>query len=173
MTIELKNAKNGDKFEAKNGLKMTYNTAEENPSYAPYQFCLKSEETGVSYFYSNEGEYYKGEDPEMNLVNYECTITTEDKINTQVPHEIERGLETVLKVISWFILFGCLFAFFRLIEDGYYYGTAFIVLAVGIIQLVINSIFANISISLKEANALKKNILEEMKKMNSEKGESN
>lgn len=171
MTIELKNAKNGDKFEAKNGLKMTYNTAEMNPSYAPYQFCLKSEETGVSYFYSNEGEYYKGENPEMNLVNYECTTTTEDKI-------IERGWETVLKVISWFILFGCcLFAFIRLTEEthyhSYYYGSdnvstgaAFIVLAVGIIQLVINSIFANISISLKEANALKKNILEEMKKLN-------
>lgn len=170
MTIELKNAKNGDKFEAKNGLKMTYNAAEDNPFYAPYQFCLKSEETGTSYFYSNEGEYYKGENPEMNLVDYECTTPTEDKINTQVPHEIERGWETVLKVISWFILFGCLFAFFRLIgEDHYYgnyYGSAFIVLAVGIIQLVINSIFANISISLKEANALKKNILEEMKKMN-------
>ena len=62
MAIELINAKDGDKFEAKSGLKLTYYAEGRSLSHAPYHFCLKSDETGNKYFYSNEGEYFEGKD---------------------------------------------------------------------------------------------------------------
>ena len=172
MVIELINAKDGDKFEAKSGLKLTYYAEGRSLSHAPYHFCLKSDETGNKYFYSNEGEYFEGKDPEMNLVGAECEKSTNDGTNTQVEKELETGWETALRAFSWLVFAGCFIAFFILLGNSYTVGIAFGVLAYGIIQLFPIMVFANISVSLKKANALKKNILKEMKQLNKEQEET-
>jgi hypothetical protein len=172
MTNYLIDAKDGDKFVAKNGLILIYCTEGKNLAYAPYQFCLKSEETGNTYFYSNEGEYYEGKDPEMNLVGSECEISTNNGTITQVDQELETGWETALRVFSWLVFAGCFIAFFILLGNSYTVGIAFGVLAYGIIQLFPIMVFANISVSLKEANELKKKILKEIKQSNKQKEET-
>ena len=58
------------------------------------------------------------------------------------------------------------FPFFVFLEDRYLDDMAWLPLVIGIIQIAPIMVFANISISLKEANALNKKVLEELKQMN-------
>ena len=80
--------------------------------------------------------------------------------------EVSIGWEIVLKVFGWITLVGCIIAFFVLLEDYYLDDMAWMPLVLGIVQIAPIMVFANISISLKKANALKQKILNEMKQMN-------
>ena len=172
MAVDLMNAKNGDIFLTKDGLSMSYYMAGNSVAYSPYKYCLKSEETGNRYFYSNEGEYFQGKDAKMNLVGF---VKSEESKNRElqetISEELSIGWEIVLKIFAWLTFVGCVITFFLLLGDRYLAGYSWIPLVYGIIQIAPIMVFANISISLKEANILKKNILNEIKKSNENKPE--
>ena len=165
MATFLIDAKDGDKFVTKNGLELTLYSAGKSMANAPYQFCLKSAETDEKHFYSNEGEYLQGKNPEMNLVG------RGESEKEKHSEELQIGWETALKIFGWVTLVGCIIAFFILLGDRYLASFSWIPLVYGIIQIAPIMVFANISISLKEANILKKKILNEIKKVNEAKQE--
>lgn len=79
--------------------------------------------------------------------------------------EVATGWEMALKVFGWITFIGCIWAFLVLLTNGEE-EISWLPLVIGIIQIAPNMVFANISISLKKANALKKKILNELKQIN-------
>lgn len=96
MAINLKDAKNGDKFQTVTGHTVVYHQDENKLEYIPYKYCMVYEPSGKRYYYSNEGTYYKGKDANLNLI--EGTIEPMIKINpkpVETPKEesIEQPIE--------------------------------------------------------------------------------
>lgn len=87
MAINLKDAKNGDKFQTVTGHTVVYHQDENKLEYIPYKYCMIYEPSGKRYFYSNEGIYYKGKDTNLNLI--EGTIEPMIQVNSK-PVEIPK-----------------------------------------------------------------------------------
>ena len=190
MAVNLSNVKEGDIFKTKSGEYMGY-LLSDSPIFGKYQHKLYNLKNKTQFlWYNNDGvcgDESKREnfnlvekidqlsEEEMLLIqSAKHSANTENNSNasnsnmTEVTEELQIGWETALRAFSWLVFAGCLIAFFILLGNSYTVGIAFGVLAYGIIQLFPIMVFANISVSLKEANALKKKILKEMKQMNKE-----
>lgn len=170
MAISLKDAKNGDIFVAKNGLILYMYNPGNSLAHAPYEFCLKSKETGYRYFYSNTGEYFEGKDPNMNLERSEegtvTYINVEDNIEEKDNDvDVSGGWETILKIVGWIVFIGGFIACFVLVGIGAE-ETCWIPIVPAILIPAPIMVFANMATSLKENNALNRQILEELKKLN-------
>ena len=183
MAINLSKVKQGDVFKTQNGEYMGYWFSDSFSKYKHKLYNLKNE--SETYWYSNEGEC--GDDSkkgEFNLVEKIESLSEEEKLlienakkeaiatqkttppqSTQSSNSIE-GWAMVLKVFGWFTLLGCIVAFFVFLEDRYLDDMAWLPLVIGNIQKAPIMVFAKISISLKEANALNMKVLEELKQMN-------
>ena len=172
MAISLKDAKSGDKFVAKNGLILIMYNPGNSLAHAPYKFCLKSEETGYRYFYSNTGEYFEGKDPNMNLegsVSKEGTVTDTNGENNIEEEDsdvdVSGGWETIVKIVGW-IFFICGFIVcFVLVGIGAE-EICWIPLLVGILIPAPLMVFANLATLLKKNNELNQQILKELKELN-------
>lgn len=186
MAVNLSNIKHGDVFKTQNGEYMGYWFSEGFSKYKHKLYNLKNEHE--TYWYSNEGEC--GDETtqgNFNLVEKIENLSEEEKAAIEKAKkeavasqktadfqdaqsdddlEVSIGWEIVLKVFGWITLVGCIIAFFVLLEDYYLDDMAWMPLVLGIVQIAPIMVFANISISLKKANALKQKILNEMKQMN-------
>ena len=194
MAVNLSNVKEGDIFKTKSGEYMGY-LLSDSPIFGKYQHKLYNLKNKTQFlWYNNDGvcgDESKREnfnlvekidqlsEEEMLLIqSAKHSANTENNSNasnsnmTEVTEELQIGWETALRAFSWLVFAGCLIAFFILLGNSYTVGIAFGVLAYGIIQLFPIMVFANISVSLKEANALKKKILKEMKQLNKEQEET-
>lgn len=103
MAINLKDAKNGDKFQTVTGHTVVYHQDENKLEYIPYKYCMIYEPSGKRYYYSNEGTYYKGKDANLNLI--EGTIEPMIKINpkpVETPKEesIEQPTEQPVEILA-------------------------------------------------------------------------
>lgn len=186
MAINLSKVKQGDVYKTQNGEYMGYWFSESFSKYKHKLYNLKNE--SETYWYSNEGECgddsKKGEFNLVEKVEKIESLSEEEKLlienakkeaiatqkttpsqSTQSSNSIE-GWAMVLKIFGWFTLLGCIVAFFVLLEDRYLDDMAWLPLVIGIILIAPIMVFANISISLKEANDLNKKVLEELKQMN-------
>ncbi|MEE1303256.1 MAG: hypothetical protein UHD64_10775 [Bacteroidales bacterium] len=172
MAIDLSTAKNGEAFVTEDGTSLNYYSIGNSYAYSPYIYCMKSAETGNRLFYSKEGIYMHSEHPGLNLVG--CTRVVEEGVTPSTPldssNDIAIGWEMILKVVGWiFVIFGIIGGLILIgldFEEMCWY--PFIV---GILVPAPMMVFANISISLKEANVIQKNILKEIKQMNKKQDE--
>ena len=170
MAISLKDAKNGDKFVAKNGLILIMYNPGNNLAHAPYKFCLKSEETGYRYFYSNTGEYFEGKNPNMNLERSEEGTVTYINVENNIEEkdndvDVSGGWETILKIVGWIVFIGGFIACLALAGNDAE-EICWIPLLVGIFIPAPLMVFANLATLLKKNNELNRQILEELKKLN-------
>jgi hypothetical protein len=171
MAIDLSTAKNGETFVTEDGRSLNYHSIGNSYEYAPYIYCMKSAETGNRLFYSKEGIYMHSEYPGLNLVG--CVV--EEGVTPSTPldssNDIAMGWEMVLKVVGWtcfvFGILGGLILIGADLEEMCWFP-----FMVGILVPAPMMVFANISISLKEANLIQKNILKEMKQWNKEQEET-
>lgn len=162
MTIDLSNATNKDKFTAQNGTKLIYYSAGNRFEHAPYSYCMKTEDTGQRHYYSKEGIYFEEKDPGMNLVG--CDIIEHQVKKTAPADNSSDNWAIAMKVIAWILFVASVIGCTYMIEHSEL--TAFTILGVGIIELVITTVLANISITLKESKHIQKQILNELIKRN-------
>lgn len=189
MAVNLSNVKEGDIFKTKSGEYMGY-LLSDSPIFGKYQHKLYNLKNKTqSLWYNNDGVCGdESKRDQFNLVEKIEQISEEEKQlieeakNNQTQSEsvsslegansisddleISSGWESVLKVFGWITLVGCIVAFFILLGDYQLDNFAWIPLVYGIIQIAPIMVFANISVSLKEGNALKRKIFNEIKNAN-------
>ena len=171
---------------------MGYWFSEGFSKYKHKLYNLKNE--NETYWYSNDGECgteikqedfnlvekinQLSEEEKLSIENAKNTasvsqdVTTSQTVASTDMIDVTYGWETALRAFSWLVFAGCFIAFFILLGNSYTVGIAFGILGYGVVQLFPIMVFANISVSLKEANELNKKILKEIKQSNKQKEET-
>ena len=192
MAVNLSTAKQGDVFKTQSGEYMGYWFSEGFSKYKHKLYNLKNE--NETYWYSNDGECgteikqedfnlvekinQLSEEEKLSIENAKNTasvsqdVTTSQTVASTDMIDVTYGWETALRAFSWLVFAGCFIAFFILLGNSYTVGIAFGILGYGVVQLFPIMVFANISVSLKEANELNKKILKEIKQSNKQKEET-
>ena len=192
MAVNLSTAKQGDVFKTQSGEYMGYWFSEGFSKYKHKLYNLKNE--NETYWYSNDGECgteikqedfnlvekidQLSEEEKLSIENAKNTasvsqdVTTSQTVVSSDMIDVSYGWETALRAFSWLVFAGCFIAFFILLGNSYTVGIAFGILGYGVVQLFPIMVFANISVSLKEANELNKKILKEIKQSNKQKEET-
>ena len=192
MAVNLSTAKQGDVFKTQSGEYMGYWFSEGFSKYKHKLYNLKNE--NETYWYSNDGECgteikqedfnlvekinQLSEEEKLSIENAKNTasvsqdVTTSQTVASTDMIDVSYGWETALRAFSWLVFAGCFIAFFILLGNSYTLGIAFGILGYGVVQLFPIMVFANISVSLKEANELNKKILKEIKQSNKQKEET-
>ena len=194
MAVNLSNVKEGDIFKTKSGEYMGY-LLSDSPIFGKYQHKLYNLKNKTQYlWYNNDGvcgdeskrDQFNlvekidqlSEEEKLSIENAKNTasvsqdVTTSQTVASSDMIDVSYGWETALKAFSWLVFAGSFIAFFILLGNSYTVGIAFGILGYGVVQLFPIMVFANISVSLKEANELNKKILKEIKQSNKQKEET-
>ena len=195
MAVNLSRVKQGDVFKTRSGEYMGYWFSESTFFGGQYKhklYNLKNEQE--SYWYNDEGVCgHEAKSKEMSLVEKidalpedVLSMIEESKKNASIQstedthsvpsredtdpiendsNDVPGGWETILKIVGWIVFIGGFIACLVLAGNGAE-EICWIPLLVGILIPAPIMVFANMATSLKENNALNRQILEELKKLN-------
>ena len=171
MAVNLSTAQSGDVFLTQGGRRLMYLAEKNDLSLAPYSYCLKCQNTGDSYYYSENGIYCNSQsfpmydlactEQQVRVTNSSRTRESHNNINT----DGEDNWVIALKSLAWLVFIASIITSIALFSD-YQMDIAWIPPIYGIVQLISTMVLANISTSLQKSNIIQNEILRELKKQN-------